>query len=82
MGLTPYTRIDLIYLPSLNVSCYQETDNGGCRPLSCIMYQRRVDGTLTFNRNWKAYKEGFGTTVAIRPRGIVVGERKSLPIAA
>ena len=43
-------------LTSLQVSCDQETDNGGW-----IMYQRRVDGTVNFARNWQDYKHGFGT---------------------
>ena len=43
-------------LASLQVSCDQETDNGGW-----IMYQRRVDGTLNFTRNWQDYNDGFGT---------------------
>ena len=47
----PVRRTDHAY----RVSCDQETDGGGW-----IMYQRRVDGTLNFTRNWKAYKYGFG----------------------
>ena len=43
-------------LTSLQISCDQETDNGGW-----IMYQRRVDGTINFTRNWQDYKHGFGT---------------------
>ena len=42
-------------LHHLQVSCDQETDGGGW-----IMYQRRVDGTLNFTRNWEAYKHMFG----------------------
>ena len=42
-------------LTSLPVSCDQETDGGGW-----IMYQRRVDGTFNFTRNWEEYKYGFG----------------------
>ena len=47
---------DTAKLPSLEVACDQETDNGGW-----IMYQRRVDGTLNFTRNWEQYKHRFGT---------------------
>ena len=42
-------------LTSLQVSCGQETDGGGW-----IMYQRRVDGTVNFTRNWGEYKDMFG----------------------
>ena len=42
-------------LTSLQVSCDQETDGGGW-----IMYQRRVDGTVNFTRNWEEYKYMFG----------------------
>ena len=42
-------------LSSLQVSCDQETDGGGW-----IMYQRRVDGTVNFTKNWVAYKDMFG----------------------
>ena len=41
----------------LNVVCDQETNNGGW-----IIYQRRVDGTLNFTRNWAQYSRGFWTT--------------------
>ena len=40
---------------SLQVSCDQETDGGGW-----IMYQRRVDGTVNFTKNWEEYKYMFG----------------------
>ena len=46
---------DTPYLTSVEVSCDQATDDGGW-----IMYQRRVDGTLNFTRNWQEYKRGFG----------------------
>ena len=42
-------------LTSLQVSCDQETNGGGW-----IMYQRRVDGTLNFTKNWAEYKYMFG----------------------
>ena len=42
-------------LHHLQVSCDQVTDGGGW-----IMYQRRVEGTLNFTRNWEEYKYGFG----------------------
>ena len=43
-------------LPELQVSCDQETDGGGW-----IIYQRRLDGSVNFTRNWDDYKNGFGT---------------------
>ena len=42
-------------LPQLQVSCDQETDGGGW-----IIYQRRLDGSVNFTRNWHDYKHGFG----------------------
>ena len=42
-------------LPSLEVSCDQDTNGGGW-----IMYQRRVNGTLNFTRTWAEYKILFG----------------------
>ena len=42
-------------LSSLQVSCDQETDDGGW-----TMYQRRVDGAVNFTNSWQDYKHGFG----------------------
>ena len=42
-------------LPQLQVACDQETDGGGW-----IIYQRRLDGSVNFTRNWDDYKDGFG----------------------
>ena len=57
----PHTIYPDTYLPSLNVSCDQETLDGGW-----IMYQRRVDGRLNFTRYWEEYKMVSGTMVAKR----------------
>lgn len=41
---------------SLEVYCDMETADGGW-----TVIQRRTNGTVSFNRNWAAYKMGFGT---------------------
>lgn len=39
----------------MEVFCDQETDNGGW-----IVFQRRVDASVSFHRTWEDYKRGFG----------------------
>ncbi|XP_032631326.1 angiopoietin-related protein 7 isoform X2 [Chelonoidis abingdonii] len=41
--------------PDLEVYCDMETDGGGW-----TIIQRRKVGLISFNRDWKQYKEGFG----------------------
>ena len=36
--------------------CDQETESGGW-----VVFQRRQNGLVDFNRNWKEYREGFGS---------------------
>ncbi|KAM3912072.1 ficolin-1-B-like [Leptodactylus fuscus] len=43
----------------LAVLCDMDTDGGGW-----IVFQRRVDGSVNFNRDWNSYQVGFGSQLS------------------
>ncbi|GFS07028.1 ficolin-2 [Elysia marginata] len=60
-GAYPYYtlyRSDIIGLNTALLVCDTHTDNGGW-----IVFQKRSTGEVNFYRDWRSYKEGFGTSL-------------------
>uniref|UniRef100_W5LYS2 Ficolin 1 n=1 Tax=Lepisosteus oculatus TaxID=7918 RepID=W5LYS2_LEPOC len=51
-----------VYTPAcqrVTVLCDMDTDQGGW-----LVFQKRVDGSVNFFRNWKSYRDGFGSQLS------------------
>ncbi|XP_028663503.1 angiopoietin-related protein 7 [Erpetoichthys calabaricus] len=55
-GVYKLPKDEFLGTPDLEVHCDMETNGGGW-----TLIQRRKIGLTSFNRDWKQYKEGFGT---------------------
>ncbi|NP_001086308.1 MGC84752 protein precursor [Xenopus laevis] len=54
--LSGWNIINPVGMSPLRVLCDMHTDGGGW-----LVFQRRWDGTVSFNVGWNAYKRGFGS---------------------
>uniref|UniRef100_A0A2C9KRE4 Fibrinogen C-terminal domain-containing protein n=1 Tax=Biomphalaria glabrata TaxID=6526 RepID=A0A2C9KRE4_BIOGL len=53
--ISTHNRVIVKLISGLKVMCDTKTDGGGW-----IIFQRRINGSVDFYRDWKEYRDGFG----------------------